>query len=125
VTCQIVDLLHAAGLEAYRVPRFKCDVELRIGNKVIAIESKMRSKGFGWFYKWLLTADGLVIKADRKPMLVVLPLEKFSTLLGECASATETSAHKPLAQPSPQQAGPNNQQRTLRRAFLLLPTIEN
>jgi len=96
-----VDLLHAAGLEAYRVPRFKCDVELRIGNKVIAIESKVRSKGFGWFYKWLLTADGLVIKADRNPLLIVMILEEFSHLLGQNRSQTENTAHRPLAQPSP------------------------
>jgi hypothetical protein len=56
---------------------------LRIGNKVIAIESKVRSKDFGWFYKWLLTADGLVIKADRKPPLIILTLEEFAVLLGQ------------------------------------------
>src|SRR6516162_4167244 len=44
---------------------------------------------------------------------------------GQNRSQTENTAHKPLAQPRPQQAGPNNRQRTLRRAFLLLPTIEN
>ena len=120
-------LLRAPGLEAYRIPLsgvsagFKSD-SMRIGNKVIAIESKVRSKDFGWFYKWLLTADAVVIKVDRKPPLIVMTLEEFSHFLRQNRSQIENAASKPPAKPSPQQAGPNNRQRTLRRAFLLLPT---
>jgi hypothetical protein len=83
------------------VTGFESDIHLNIGNKRFTIESKVRGKGFGWFYKRLLTADGLVIKADRKPLLVVLPLEEFAILLGQYRNQTENVAHKPLAQPSP------------------------
>jgi len=95
------------GLKAYRVPLsgisagFKSDVEVRIGSQRLRFESKVRAKEFGLLYRWLTGSDALVVKADRKPMLVVLPLEKFAIALGEYASAIENVAHKPLAQPSP------------------------
>jgi len=104
---QIVELFRQVGLEAYRVPLsgipagFKSDVEVRIGSQRLRFESKVRAKEFGLLYRWLTGSDALVVKADRKPMLVVLPLEKFAIALGEYASATENVAHKPLAQPSP------------------------
>ena len=59
------DLRRSAGLKAYRIPLsgavggFKNDVELRIGNKVFTLESKVRGKGFGWFYKALIGSDAL------------------------------------------------------------------
>ena len=104
---QIVELFRQVGLEAYRVPLsgisagFKSDVEVRIGSQRLRFESKVRAKEFGLLYRWLTGSDALVVKADRKPMLVVLPLEKFAIALGEYASAIENVAHKPLAQPSP------------------------
>ena len=104
---QIVELFREVGLKAYRVPLsgisagFKSDVEVRIGSQRLRFESKVRAKEFGLLYRWLTGSDALVVKADRKPMLVVLPLEKFAIALGEYASAIENVAHKPLAQPSP------------------------
>ena len=98
---QIVELLRAFGFDAHKVPLsgavtgFESDVELRVGNKVFRLESKMRAHGFGLLYRWLTGVDALIVKADRKPMLVVLPLEKFAIALGEYASATENVAHKP------------------------------
>jgi hypothetical protein len=35
---------------------------------------KSRAQGFGTIYNWLSDRDVLIIKADRKPALVVLPL---------------------------------------------------
>ena len=98
---QIVELFRQIGLEAYRVPLsgisagFKSDVEVRIGSQRLRFESKVRAKEFGLLYRWLTGSDALVVKADRKPMLVVLPLEKFAIALGEYASATENVADKP------------------------------
>ena len=98
---QIVELFRQVGLEAYRVPLsgisagFKSDVEVRIGSQRLRFESKVRAKEFGLLYRWLTGSDALVVKADRKPMLVVLPLEKFAIALGEYASATENVADKP------------------------------
>jgi hypothetical protein len=116
--------MHAAGLDAYRVPLsgvsagFKSDVELRIGNKVIAIESKVRSKGFGWSYNWLLTADAVVIKADRKPPLIILSPEEFAILLGQYRIQTENVAHKPLAIISPNGTRPRSIQTIIFTSFL-------
>ena len=58
-----------------------------------------------------------VASADGVNSVNLSSQEKFAIALGEYASAAENVAHKPLAQP-------NNRQRTLRRAFLLLPTVE-
>ena len=98
---QIVELFRQVGLKAYRVPLsgisagFKSDVEVRIGSQRLRFESKVRAKEFGLLYRWLTGSDALVVKADRKPMLVVLPLEKFAIALGEYASATENVADNP------------------------------
>ena len=98
---QIVELFRQVGLKAYRVPLsgisagFKSDVEVRIGSQRLRFESKVRAKEFGLLYRWLTGSDALVVKADRKPMLVVLPLEKFAIALGEYASATENVADEP------------------------------
>jgi hypothetical protein len=98
---QIVELFRQVGLEAYRVPLsgisagFKSDVEVRIGSQRLRFESKVRAKEFGLLYRWLTGSDALVVKADRKPMLVVLPLEKFAIALGEYASATEIVTNNP------------------------------
>lgn len=40
-------------------------------------ECKARRDGFKQIYKWLEGADALAIKADRKPRLVVIPINKF------------------------------------------------
>jgi hypothetical protein len=49
-------------------------------------EVKARKNGFQMLYKWLEDErekpDALALKADRKPWLVVLPLEKFLELMG-------------------------------------------
>jgi len=98
---QIVELFRQVGLKAYRVPLsgisagFKSDVEVRIGSQRLRFASKVRAKEFGLLYRWLTGSDALVVKADRKPMLVVLPLEKFAIALGEYASATENVADNP------------------------------
>ena len=49
-------------------------------------EVKSRKDGFKQIYKWLLSEDkpdALALKADRKPWLVVMTLEKFMEFVGE------------------------------------------
>ena len=97
---QIVELFRNAGLEAYRIPLsgsvagFKSDVEVRIGAKRLHLESKVRGNRFSMIYRWLLGADALVIKADRQPPLMILPLETFASLLANSLNPTQTLAHK-------------------------------
>jgi hypothetical protein len=80
----------------------------------LQLESKVRSKGFSLIYKWLTGCDAVILKADRNNPLIVMELKELTSLLGQYRDQTPTPAHKPLAQPSTQQAGPNNQQRTLK-----------
>ena len=100
----IVETFRAVGLEAYRIrlsgasSGFKNDVELRLGNRTLRLESKARSQRMALIYKWLQGSDALVIKADRKPALLVMNLEEFAILLGQNQSQTEKPASEPLAQ---------------------------
>jgi hypothetical protein len=50
-----------------------------------SIEVKVRARAFGQLYRWLGNSDLLIIRADRKPALVVLPL----WLASEIAAVSE------------------------------------
>ncbi len=78
----------AAGVNAYRVPLsgsatgFKSDVELRLPGGTLKLESKVRNNAFSRIYDWLTGVDGLVLKADHRDPLLVIPLSRFASLLG-------------------------------------------
>jgi Holliday junction resolvase - archaeal type len=57
---------------------FPGDVVLPCGWRV---EVKARRDGFKQLYRWLEKADALAIRADRRPWLLVLPLERAAALL--------------------------------------------
>jgi CRISPR/Cas system-associated endonuclease Cas3-HD len=40
----------------------------------LVVEAKARDNGFRTLYDWLIGRDALIIKADRRDALVVLPL---------------------------------------------------
>jgi hypothetical protein len=44
-------------------------------------ECKVRADGFKLIYGWLEGKDALALKADRKEWLVVIPLDRFLSLL--------------------------------------------
>jgi len=46
-------------------------------------ECKVRKNGFKQLYEWLEGRDFLVVKADRRPALVILPLAVAAALLQE------------------------------------------
>ncbi|MDQ6868813.1 MAG: hypothetical protein M3178_10570 [Pseudomonadota bacterium] len=88
----IVRLLQDHGLGAERIPlsgsaggRFSGDVTAPLIGRDLTIECKSRANGFLQFYSWLEGPDLLVIKADRRDALVVLPLR----LAVEIATAAE------------------------------------
>ena len=78
------------GLDAVRVP-LSGATDFAKGDVVVTspggvkwtIEAKKRANGFRTIYAWIEKndADLLVIAADRKPALAVLPLEDFFDLL--------------------------------------------
>ena len=45
-------------------------------------EVKARGDGFHQLYAWLAAHDALALRADRKPWLVVLPMDRFLDCIG-------------------------------------------
>lgn len=77
----LVKFLQAHGFAAERVPlsgsaggRFACDVSLPLLGVDRKVEVKVRKDGFRELYKWLDGAELLIVKADRRDPLVVMPL---------------------------------------------------
>lgn len=88
----IVRLLQDHGLGAERVPlsgsaggSYSGDLTVPILGRDLVVEAKARANGFARLYSWLEGRDVLVIKADRRNALVVLPLR----LAAEFAIAAE------------------------------------
>jgi hypothetical protein len=88
----VVRLLQDHGLGAERVPlsgsaggSFSGDVTTQLIGRDLTIECKSRANGFLTLYAWLEGRDVLIIKADRRDALVVLPLR----LAAEIAAAAE------------------------------------
>jgi Holliday junction resolvase len=89
----IVRLLQDAGLGAERVPlsgsaggAYSGDLMIPILNRDLVVEAKARANGFSRLYSWLERRDLLIIKADRRDALVILPLR----LAVEIATAAES-----------------------------------
>jgi hypothetical protein len=77
----IVKQLQDHGLGAERVPlsgsaggSYAGDLTVPILGRDLVVEAKARAKGFSQIYSWLQGRDALVIKADRRDALVILPL---------------------------------------------------
>ncbi len=88
----LVRYLQTHGFAAERVPlsgaaggRFVGDLLLPLLGVDRAIEVKVRANGFRELYSWLDGRDMLIVRADRREPLVVLPLE----LGAEIAQAAE------------------------------------
>jgi hypothetical protein len=78
----IVRLLQDRGLAGERVPlsgaargRFGGDISVPALGRDLRGEAKCRGNGFNRLYDWLEGRDFLVIRADRKPLLVVVTLD--------------------------------------------------
>jgi hypothetical protein len=78
----IVRLLQDHGLAAERVPlsgaargRFGGDISVPVLGRDLRGEAKCRGNGFNRLYDWLEDRDFLVLRADRRELLVVVPLK--------------------------------------------------
>jgi len=78
---QLVCLLQSAGLAAERVPlsgaargRFGGDVSVTLLGRDLRCEVKARACGFVRLYTWLADRDVLIVKADRREPLAIVPL---------------------------------------------------
>jgi hypothetical protein len=88
----LVRLLQAAGFAAQRIPlsgsaggRFVGDVTVPLLGVDRVVEVKCRGSGFSQLYGWLDGRDLLIVRADRRKPLVVVPLR----LAAEIAAAAE------------------------------------
>ena len=77
----IVRLLQDHGLAGERVPlsgsargRFGGDISVPALGRDLRGEAKCRGNGFNRLYEWLEGVDFVVVKADGRPLLVVVPL---------------------------------------------------
>lgn len=89
----VVHLLQAAGIDAKRAAPLQTyasneagDVEAVIGGHKRKIEVKHRAEGFREIYRWIDGNDFLVLKADRRELLVVMPASTAMELLNTTAS---------------------------------------
>jgi hypothetical protein len=78
----IVRLLQDHGLAGERVPlsgaargRFGGDISVPALGRDLRGEAKCRGNGFNRLYDWLEGRDFLVLRADRRELLVVVPLK--------------------------------------------------
>jgi Holliday junction resolvase len=78
----IVRLLQERGFAAERVPlsgaargRFNGDVSVPLLGRDLRCDVKSRGNGFRRLHDWLAGADALILHADRRGLLVVVPIE--------------------------------------------------
>lgn len=88
----IVNSLKARGIPAERVPlsgamhgRFGGDIDI----KGYRLEVKCRADGFKQIYGWIEGSDALVIMADRKEPLIVMPLSMWKGIEANEHRSTE------------------------------------
>jgi Holliday junction resolvase len=88
----IVHLLQDHGLGAERVPlsgsargSYLGHLTVPVLGRDLVVEAKASANGFARLYSWLEDRDALVIKADRRHALVILPLR----LAAEIGAAVE------------------------------------
>jgi hypothetical protein len=85
----VVRLLQSKGFAAEKISRTGytgSDVSVPLLGIDRRVEVKIRGNGFCELYRWLASgADMLIIRADRKELLVVIPLR----LAAEIAAAAE------------------------------------
>jgi hypothetical protein len=78
----LVRFLQARGFAAERVPlsgsvggRFSGDLSIPVCGVDRCVEVKVRANGFRKLYGWLVGKDLLIVRADRREPLVILPLK--------------------------------------------------
>lgn len=90
----IVKFLQARGFAAERVPlsgsaggSYLGDVTIPVLSVDRVAEVKCRANGFRELYKWLEARDLLIVRADRKEPLVILPLRLAAEIAAKAEGA--------------------------------------
>jgi len=91
----LVNRLKAYGFEAERVPlsgaaggTFSGDLRVVVAGETLSCEVKVRGNGFKQLYDWLGDNHCLIVRADRKQPLLVIPLAEAVELLKLASSDT-------------------------------------
>jgi Holliday junction resolvase len=99
---ELVSELVALGLPCFRVPlsgaaggQWSSDIHIPLLGRTHRAEVKARGDGFKQLYAWIAGADLLIVKADRRDPLVVLPLALVVELM--LAAERGSKAAKSLA----------------------------
>lgn len=94
----IVRFLQEHGFAAERVPlsgaargRLGGDVSVPVLGVDRRVEVKCRGNGFRELYRWPDGADLLIVRADRRDLIVVIPL-KFAAEIAAAAECRRTSS---------------------------------
>jgi hypothetical protein len=84
----LVRRLAQLGIVSVRVPgsgckggKFRGDLVLPLCGRELVVEVKPHGNGFKQLYTWLARRDLLLIKADRRDVLVVLPLSLAAEII--------------------------------------------
>ena len=83
---ELVNELVKLGLPCFRVPLSgaaygECDIHVPLLGRTLRVEVKSRQDAFRQLYCWLDKANLLIVKADRRAPLAVLPLELMVELM--------------------------------------------
>ena len=97
---QLVNELVELGLPCFRVGAAgewfgACDIHIPLLGRTRRVEVKVRGDGFKQLYSWIAGADLLIVKADRRDPLMVLPLALIVELMlaAERGSKESDDAH--------------------------------
>jgi hypothetical protein len=85
---ELVNQLVELGLPCFRVPlsgaaggEWSGDIHIPLLGRTRRVEVKCRGDGFRQIYSWLVRSDLLIVKADRRNPLAVLPLPLMVELM--------------------------------------------
>jgi hypothetical protein len=92
----IVRFLQDRGFAAERVPlsgsaggSYTGDLTVPVIGVDRVVEVKVRAKGFGQLYAWLVDRDILIVRADRSEPLVILPLRLAAEIAAKAEAGHE------------------------------------
>ena len=71
--------------------QWSCDIHVPLLGRTRRIEVKTRGDGFKQLYAWIAGADLLIVKADRRDPLAVLPLALVVELMLAAERGSKTS----------------------------------
>jgi hypothetical protein len=105
---ELVNQLVELGLPCFRVPlsgaaggQWSGDIHVPLLGRTRRVEVKARGDGFRHLYSWLDNFDLLIVKADRRNPLAVLPLALMVELMLAAEHGSKMSAANDEACPAP------------------------